>query len=156
MKKSVFRISFCLYVFFVLYLLIFIRIGSSSPIPFPEYAKKYFVLFPFHYVSDYQKVVRLGIPYTNMLLEIIGNVLLFIPFGFFLPKLHLFFGSYKRFILCVVVGVCVAELIQLFAKIGCCDGADVFHNCLGATIGYYGTKGVEKIIKALKERSQLC
>lgn len=73
---------------------------------------------------------------TALLLQIIHNVLVFIPW----PMLYsLVFPRMRRFWLCVgsALGFSVLiEITQLVWKLGLFEFDDMFHNTLGAVIGY--------------------
>lgn len=69
----------------------------------------------------------------NMALEVILNVLLFIPLGILLAcqkKL-----SFDKSVLIGVGISAIIELLQLVTKRGLCETDDVIHNCLGLLIG---------------------
>lgn len=64
------------------------------------------------------------------------NVLLFIPFGFFLPILWEKFRNVKRTILVGLLTTLFVEISQLFTE-RATDIDDVITNILGTIIGYY-------------------
>ena len=70
--------------------------------------------------------------------NIFGNVLGFIPYGFFLPVVV----NRRRCGLWIVLsGFCISlvvELIQLGTRVGCFDVDDLLLNTLGAALGYGG------------------
>ena len=69
-------------------------------------------------------------------LNLLGNVIGFLPFGFFLPvisrKLH---NIFLVTAFGCVVSTCV-EYTQYILRDGCCDVDDVILNTLGAFLGY--------------------
>ena len=68
--------------------------------------------------------------------NLVGNIVMFVPLGFFLP---LFFKKTRRlipFVLTAVACIVVIELIQLAAAIGCCDVDDLVLNLPGMLLGY--------------------
>ena len=69
-------------------------------------------------------------------IQIVYNVLVFIPWGILLPEIV----SAKRklrFVVLSAVGISlVIEVTQLVFKLGLFEFDDVFHNTLGAVIGY--------------------
>ena len=72
----------------------------------------------------------------HAMVNLVGNVIMFVPLGFFLPLL------WKRFRpvwSCLLWGgmiiVCV-ELTQLFALVGSCDVDDLLLNLVGIGMGY--------------------
>ncbi len=69
--------------------------------------------------------------YTNLL----GNVLIFVPFGFFLPMASKFRSFFNAFSHSFLLSLCV-ELVQLMTQIGSFDVDDLFLNTVGGCIGY--------------------
>ena len=70
-------------------------------------------------------------------LNIFGNILLFVPLGFFIPALFTGDGHYHMgaILLCFVFSSSV-EIIQLYTRLGSCDVDDIILNTLGGIIGY--------------------
>ena len=69
-------------------------------------------------------------------LNVYGNILGFIPFGFFLPLLHRTFRRAPRTISTCCLFSCGVELAQLVTRRGSCDVDDVILNTLGGILGY--------------------
>lgn len=93
-------------------------------------------------------------------INLLGNVLVFIPFGFLVPVLYReqrkgvnYRGHYLRSGLFVTwLGFLFSlaiETIQLLARVGCFDVDDLFLNTLGVVIGYIIYYISKKIIGAL-------
>lgn len=69
-------------------------------------------------------------------INIIGNVAAFLPYGFFLPILsEKFHHTFKVFLLSFSLSLTV-ELMQLIFKVGCFDVDDLLLNTIGGVIGY--------------------
>lgn len=69
-------------------------------------------------------------------LNIYGNVLAFVPFGYFVPNL---FGGFRKAISVTFVGFLfsfVVEVAQLFFYVGSFDVDDILLNTIGAFLGY--------------------
>lgn len=82
----------------------------------------------------YQYRETLGI--RVVIINLIGNVAAFVPFGFFLPLLmkraqHLFAVLMSTFGFSLAI-----EVLQLVYKVGTFDVDDLFLNTLGGIIGY--------------------
>lgn len=80
-------------------------------------------------------------------LNIIGNVLAFIPFGIFLPwlsngRINVLATSSYGFALSLTI-----ETVQLLCKVGCFDVDDLVLNVLGALCGYVIYVAVYGIVK---------
>lgn len=78
------------------------------------------------------------IPFIYMLSDLVNaclNVLLFVPFGFFLPMLWKEFRSIKRVALAGIVATFFIEISQLFTG-RATDIDDIITNSIGTLIGY--------------------
>lgn len=77
-------------------------------------------------------------------IQIVNNILLFIPFGFALPLNFLRFEKLRYTIVAAALLSLTVELIQGFTGLGLCEIDDVMGNTLGAGIGgwlwYYCAK----------------
>ena len=84
-------------------------------------------------------------------IQIVYNVLVFIPWGILLPEIV----SAKRklrFVVLSAVGISlVIEVTQLVFKLGLFELDDVFHNTLGAVIGY----GLWRVFKKWKNSNPI-
>ena len=65
-----------------------------------------------------------------------GNILLFVPLGFLLPRLFPRLQSLKNTLLCTAVIILCVEILQLFTLLGYFDIDDLILNTLGSAIGY--------------------
>ena len=123
-------ILFFLYLAVVTYILFFAEGFGRS-----EGAVRYNMI-PFHEIMRY-------INYRDVVgdqvfaLNIFGNILLFIPLGFFIPALFTGNGHYPFgvILICLVFSASV-EIIQLYTRLGSCDVDDVILNTVGGMIGY--------------------
>ena len=87
-------------------------------------------------------------------LNIIGNVLAFIPFGIFVPWL-----SNSRVMFCCI---CIygffylypIEQVQLICKVGCFDVDDLVLNVLGALCGYAVYAIAYRIVKMFSKKDR--
>lgn len=100
---------------------------------------------------------------TYFAINLLGNVVAFMPFGFLVPVMYReqrkgvsFTGHYFRsFLFVTMLGFLfsfVIETIQLFTKVGCFDVDDLFLNTLGVVLGYIIYYISKKIIGALGKR----
>ena len=126
MKK---KIIFALYIFFLLYFLIFSEIYGRSGV-MEDY---HYNLTPFQEIERFWEYrEQLGVwSYINLF----GNVLIFLPFGFFEPL-----ASKTRSFWATLVDGCLlsllVEIFQLVAKVGRFDVDDLLLNTAGVAIGY--------------------
>ena len=72
-----------------------------------------------------------------VLTNLVGNIVCFMPFGFFLPNMYPIFR--KHGFLVIFSGfllTCEVEILQLVNRVGAFDVDDIFLNTCGAVLGY--------------------
>ncbi len=94
-------------------------------------------LIPFRFLFDIH-----GYTLLTWCKNVIGNIILFVPVGFFLlclfPKVRVWsFKKYTFIMAAIIIGI---ELFQLFLMCGHCDIDDFLLNLLGACLGFKVTK----------------
>lgn len=124
------KILFVLYIIFVFYFLLISEIYGRTG----EMQEYHYNLVLFQEIKRfwyYRKQLGIFATATNLL----GNVLVFLPFGFFMPmasKYRSFFSTiWYSLILSLVI-----EISQLFMKVGCFDVDDLLLNTMGGMLGY--------------------
>ena len=68
--------------------------------------------------------------------NLVGNVVMFVPLGFFLPLLWKRFRKLWRCLLWGGAVIVCVELTQLTARVGSCDFDDLLLNVVGICIGH--------------------
>ena len=128
-------VLFCLYSGLMLYLL-FHRAGGIEGMDYWKQIQAKLNLEPFHTIRLFLKV--LGSPAYNAaaVINLGGNVFLFIPLGFFLPRIFPSLQKFRHTILVTFLIITAVELTQLFTLLGTCDIDDLILNVIGAAIGY--------------------
>lgn len=92
-------------------------------------------LKPFAEINRYLKYAdKLG--YFSVILNLVGNVLCFMPFGFVIPVLAARYRSLGKMLILSFLASLLVETIQLFSKLGSFDVDDILLNTLGGVIGY--------------------
>lgn len=86
-------------------------------------------LIPFRSISPYLRNITQTYAFKN----IIANIVVFMPLGFFVSNKY-FKNAFKAMIICLCVILSI-ECIQSFLKIGFFDVDDIILNFLGALIG---------------------
>ena len=135
-KKSTGIRAFAVVLFFVYFVVLFYFLFFSEEMgrTYSERAYHY-NLVPFHEIKRFiQHYEVLGMP--AVLLNLAGNVVAFVPFGFFLP---VFSERCRRFFNTVYYSLelsLLVELIQLITKVGSFDVDDIILNTLGGAVGY--------------------
>ena len=135
-KKSTGIRAFAVVLFIIYFVVLFYFLFFSEEMGRTYSEREYhYNLVPFHEIKrfiHYYKVI--GMP--AVLLNLVGNVAAFVPFGFFLPVfvercrtiLNTVFYSFELSLM--------VELIQLVTKVGSFDVDDIILNTIGGFIGY--------------------
>lgn len=96
-------------------------------------------LKPFFTIKNYLYVVTHqdhGDLYRHCLINLLGNVILFIPAGIFLPKIWKKLQNFFLFLLVCVLVITLIEALQLVTLLGSCDIDDLILNVFGMILGY--------------------
>ena len=126
---------FIVYSVFMLYLL-FNRVGGIEGVDYWTQIRMNLNLEPFRTIRLFLKVLDNQIYSTSALINLGGNVLLFIPLGFFLPLVFPSLQKFWRTTLVTILIITAVELTQLFTLLGSCDIDDLILNLFGVSIGY--------------------
>jgi glycopeptide antibiotics resistance protein len=90
-------------------------------------------LVPFKTIANYIRNSG-SVDFDVLIYNLAGNVVAFMPLGFFLPFAFRGIGALKTFFLSFAFIVC-AELMQLVSRRGVFDVDDVLLNMIGSMIG---------------------
>ncbi|MCD7725202.1 MAG: VanZ family protein [Clostridiales bacterium] len=85
------------------------------------------------------KTIKMYIDYSyklNSVENLLGNILVFVPFGFLFPMVSEEGKHFAVMLLNVFVFVLGIEIFQLFSAFGAFDVDDILLNCLGAALGF--------------------
>ena len=143
-KKSTGIRAFAIVLFFLYFVVLFYFLFFSEEMGRTYSEREYhYNLIPFHEIKRfiyYYEVLGM----EAVVLNLAGNVVAFMPFGFFLPvfaeRCRTFFNTLLySFELSMLV-----ELIQLITKVGSFDVDDIILNTLGGALGYITYKIVRK------------
>lgn len=113
----------------------------------------YFLFFSEHYgrvgmMKDYRYNLELfkeinrfiefrqQLGFEIVIVNILGNVLAFAPFGFLLPVINGRFRNFFRLFFGCFLFTLTVELLQLVLRVGIFDVDDIFLNTLGGVGGY--------------------
>ncbi len=132
-RKWIWTISFALYGALMLGLL-FDRMGYEAGIPYMDQLK--YNLIPLHTIRLFWDALQTHTYRTAAVINLGGNVIMFIPLGFLLPRV---FTGLNRFwnVFLSSGGIIVAvELVQLVTLLGTCDVDDLILNLAGTALGY--------------------
>ncbi|MCR4956633.1 MAG: VanZ family protein [Lachnospiraceae bacterium] len=124
--KFLVRVCFMAYLIILLYLLLVAErstsAGGMNTVLFAEITR---YLFHIDTIGVKQVIINLG-----------GNVVGFIPFGYLLPRWNNRFDRFYMTCGCCFSFSLTVEVIQLVTRVGCFDVDDVFLNTLGGILGY--------------------
>ena len=97
----------------------------------------------FHYNLTLFKEIRRFIVHSNILgskavmLNLFGNVIAFMPFGFILPEVWDELNHWSTITMMGFLFSLCVELIQLVGRVGSFDVDDLLLNTIGALVGYF-------------------
>lgn len=129
-RRIVAMLLFVIYLVGLFYLLFFAEeMGRNAGV---EYR---YNIVPFKEIKRFLASTKvLGM--RPVLLNLMGNVVVFMPIGYFIPRvLKKEPGVIVSVLLCMEFSLAV-EIVQLITKKGCCDVDDVILNTLGGLMGY--------------------
>ena len=124
------KILFVLYIIFVFYFLLISEIYGRTG----EMQEYHYNLVLFREIKrfwNYRRQLGIFATATNLL----GNVLIFLPFGFFMAMA----SKYRSFLSTLVYSFALSltvEISQLFMKVGCFDVDDLLLNTIGGILGF--------------------
>ena len=130
-EKPVLWILFALYITFLLYVLFFSDLFGRT-VQTDEYR---YNLRLFSEIANYYRAFSSGRNSYLFWLNVIGNVVVFIPFGCLTPALM---KNWHRLLLTIELGFLFSlavETLQLFTRVGVFDVDDIFLNTLGVVAG---------------------
>ena len=127
-----------IYVLALAYILFLRSLGADYAWTYPEYlcAMSNFVPLKSIYVLLTTPVISSAI-IKRFLLNFVGNIALFIPWGFLLPIHIEKTRKFIKFALMSLATIVLIEAVQIFSMLGSFDIEDILLNMLGASIGFY-------------------
>ncbi|THE10217.1 VanZ family protein [Bacillus timonensis] len=92
-------------------------------------------LMPFSTIKNYFTYYD-HFPFHIWIINIAGNIGVFVPFGIVLPILFPKLSNFFLFLFAFIIGIFSLEILQLFSKLGSFDVDDIILNTVGAVIGF--------------------
>lgn len=126
------RLLFVLYLILLTYFLFFADWYDHQPGRHWQYHYNFIPFTEIRRFILYGK--NLGI--KSVFFNLFGNILGFLPFGFFLPVISPRMHHANRVIILGALCSTAVEFIQLITRTGVCDIDDVILNTIGAAAGY--------------------
>lgn len=103
-----------------------------------EYFDTHHNLVPFKSIMDYWKALRINPDMWNsFFINIIGNIIAFVPFGLMLPILFSSMRKVQNFLFVILVSLFLVEGMQIVLRVGAFDVDDIIMNFAGAIVGYF-------------------
>ena len=103
-------------------------------------------IIPFQAILEFTKMMFSG-HFSRGFNNIVGNVFVFAPFGYFIPLIYKKCQNIKIVILAGFFASLFFEICQYFLYLGSADIDDIILNLLGVILGFLFFKIVEKIYK---------
>ena len=133
------RFLFVVYVAILLWLLFDRPDRLGSALSYADQMRESMNLIPFHTIGNYWQVVK-RMDFTpifyHCVINLGGNIFLFIPIGYFLPRLWPSLRKIFPFLLTCTLAIILVELLQLVTLLGSLDIDDLILNLFGMLLGY--------------------
>lgn len=137
--QSIIRILFLAYCGLMLWLLFGQRLeGSIFDITLDGNGEN-LNLVPFTTLRLYWRLLKQGVSEALLrqaIINLAGNVVMFVPLGWFLPGIWRVFRGFFRTVIFGISLICLVELIQYVTGLGVCDVDDLILNTVGIMLGY--------------------
>ena len=102
-----------------------------------SYMSLSFNIVPFKTIKLFTMGYKYGlVSFNAYFTNVFGNILVFMPYGFFIPMLFKKINTYIKFIIFIFLIVLLIEISQFFTMSGSFDIDDMILNLLGASIAY--------------------
>lgn len=133
------RLLFVIYVGAMLWLLFGRSVGFTEGVPYKEQLKSSINVVPLHTIKSYWNVI-VNHPdwdiYPHCVINLLGNVLMFIPAGWLMRRVFPALRSFLRFFLTAFLCILLVEILQLLTLLGSFDIDDIILNLAGMVTGY--------------------
>ena len=127
----------------VLFLILFVRRRFDVGLPYWDQVAMSINLVPLQSIKEnlfYLNNETGGYMWRHSFVNLLGNLTLFLPFGFCVPGLFRRFKRFGMFILLTLGILLAVETIQVLTLRGSFDIDDIILNLTGAVIGYFLSK----------------
>ena len=133
------RFAFVVYTAILLWLLFGRSSGWVEGLSYREQLRNNMNLVPFYTIGNYWRVVRrweFTPLFYHCIINLAGNVFLFIPIGWFLSAIWQSQRKFPVFLLTCTLCIAAVEVLQLFTLLGSLDIDDLILNLSGMVLGY--------------------
>lgn len=130
-RKNAEKLLFVIYFGTMFWLLFIERMGSIN-------STGNINLIPLETVKLYLHLLQQGSSnlVKHAFVNLAGNVIMFIPLGWFIPRIWRSFRAFWKVFLTVLLMIILVEILQYFTGLGSCDVDDIILNVPGAMLGY--------------------
>lgn len=131
-------VLFCLYCALMLWMLL-LRSPRMPELSFDAYCERFLNLTPFDTIHRFTPFLIHTInPYRRVSawINLAGNIVMFIPLGFFPPLIWKGMRGFLRTLLAGLTIMTIIEISQLLLRVGTCDIDDLILNGIGIALGY--------------------
>lgn len=139
-RQPLARFLFVIYGLIMLWLLFGRPQGWSAELTYKQMLQQNVNLVPFLTIKNYWYVVRHSNDtdlLRHCLINLVGNVLLFIPIGYWMVRIWPRFRNFFLFLVTCSGLILLVEALQLFTLLGSFDIDDIILNLFGMIIGYF-------------------
>lgn len=133
------RFLFVVYTGLMLWLLFARSPGWDPDYGYRELLRLNMNTTPFYTIHNYLNVISHypnSPEYNKCIIELVGNIVMFIPAGWLLPKLFPAMRKFFLFLLSCLLVITFVEALQLLTLLGQFDVDDIILNLSGMLIGY--------------------
>lgn len=127
-----------MYIIYLLYLVFFSSYYGRG------YFHRSYNFIPFKTIIEY---IFFSPSLNATVLNIVGNILAFVPMGFLVPIVFSKINRFKLIAILVLISTVSIEIIQFGIGVGTCDIDDVILNWIGGIIGFELSKVLSKKIR---------
>ena len=133
------RFMFLIYMGMMLWLLFGRSSGCGQDISYAQVLSGNINLKPLYTIKNYLNIV-LHYPQADIFphcgINLVGNVVMFIPAGWLLPRIFRTMRNFFLFLLTSLCAILLVEVVQLFSLLGSLDIDDLILNISGMIIGF--------------------
>lgn len=133
------RFLFVVYAALLLWLLFDRNFDWVEGLSYRQQLQRNISLTPFYTIAHYWTIVcrrEYDSMFYHCVINLGGNIFLFIPLGYFMPRLWLKMRNFFVFLFTCTFAICMVELLQLFTLLGSLDIDDLILNLCGMIVGY--------------------
>lgn len=109
-------------------------------------------LILFKTIIKYMQTMNYATGMRNIIVNIGGHMLMFTPFGFFLPRLNKRFQNIRFFILISILIMFMIETFQFLTMSGSFDVDDALLNVIGVIIGFVFLRNPDNLERISHDR----